>query len=332
MPLLKFPENYFEGEVREGFYVEPLMKRAWAAQLEVLEHVKIVCKRHNIKFFADFGTMLGAARHKGFIPWDDDMDITMLREDLMRFIRYAKEELPESYLVINCYDYPEYINTVIVRLVNSNAIRLDEEFLNEYHGFPFACGLDIFPLDYIPRDETEREMQRNLLSIVRGTLEAHLPDSEATDEQKEYLFSQVQELTGQAIDRSGNIIQQLSKLLDSISAMFEEKDADHVGIAYRMTYLPDSIVLHRKEVYEKAVDMPFEVTTIPTPILSDEYLTDEFSENYMTPKIYPAHDYPFYGDQMKQLKDFLAKNGSSLEAIGLPDIEIEDFMAHKRES
>ena len=43
MPLLKFPENYFEGEVREGFYVEPLMKRAWAAQLEVLEHVKIVC-------------------------------------------------------------------------------------------------------------------------------------------------------------------------------------------------------------------------------------------------------------------------------------------------
>ena len=191
MPLLEFPENYFEGEVREGFYVEPLMKRAWAAQLEVLEHVKLVCKRHDIKFFADYGTILGAVRHKGFIPWDDDMDIAMLREDLMRFIRYAKEELPESYLVINCYDYPEYINTVIVRLVNSDAIRLDEEFLNEYHGFPFACGLDIFPLDYIPRDETEREMQRDLLSIVRGTLEAHLPDSEATDEQKEYLLSQV---------------------------------------------------------------------------------------------------------------------------------------------
>jgi hypothetical protein len=99
-----------------------------------------------------------------------------------------------------------------------------------------------------------------------------------------------------------------------------------------MTYLPDSIVLHRKEVYEKAVDMPFEITTVPTPILSEEYLIDEYLENYMTPKIYVAHDYPFYGDQMKQLKDFLAKNGSSLEAIGIPDIEIEGLMAHKRES
>ncbi len=332
MPLLEFPENYFEGEVRKGFYVEPLMKRAWAAQLEMLEHVKIVCKRHNIKFFADFGTMLGAARHKGFIPWDDDMDITMLREDLMQFIRHGKAELPESYRIITCDDYPNYYKTVIVRVINTDVIRLDEEFLNEYHGFPFSAGIDIFPLDYIPRDETERQMQKDLLSIVKGTIEAHLPDSEATDEEKEYLLSQVQELTGQTIDRSGHIIQQLTKLMHSISAMFEENDADHVGIAYRMTYLPDSIVLHRKEVYEKAVDMPFEITTVPTPILSKEYLIDEYQENYMTPKIYAAHDYPFYGDQMKQLKALLAKNGSSLEAIGIPDIEIEDLMAHKRES
>ena len=331
MPLLEFPENYFEGEVREGFYVEPLMKRAWAAQLEVLEHVKIVCKRHNIKFFADFGTMLGAARHKGFIPWDDDMDITMLREDLMRFIRYAKEELPESYLVINCYDYPEYFNTVIVRLVNSNAIRLDEEFLNEYHGFPFACGLDIFPLDYIPRDETERQMQKDLLSIVRGTMEAYLQGSEATDEQKEYLLSQVQELTGQTIDRSGNIVQQLSKLLDSISAMFEEKDADHVGIAYRMTYLPESMMMHEKAIYEGTVEVPFEITTLPVPVGYETYLRQEYGD-YMTPVLFEAHEYPFYSAQMRQLKDFLAKNGADLSSIGLPDIEIEDFMAHKRES
>ena len=78
---MKFEEEFFKNEVREGFFVSSMMKRAWAAQIEVLEEFEKMCKENNIRYFAAYGTLLGAVRHGGFIPWDDDIDIWMLRED-----------------------------------------------------------------------------------------------------------------------------------------------------------------------------------------------------------------------------------------------------------
>ena len=72
---MEFPDSYFEDEVREGFYIPSLMKRAWAAQMEVLEIVGEICEKHHIRYFAEWGTLLGAVRHGGRIPWDDDIDI-----------------------------------------------------------------------------------------------------------------------------------------------------------------------------------------------------------------------------------------------------------------
>ena len=86
---MEFPDSYFEDEVREGFFVAGMIKRAWAAQVEVLLDIDKVCKKNQITYFADFGTLLGAVRHQGFIPWDDDLDISMKREDYNRFLAAA---------------------------------------------------------------------------------------------------------------------------------------------------------------------------------------------------------------------------------------------------
>ena len=75
---MQFPDSFFEDEVRNGFFVPSLMKRAWAAQLEVLEEIKRICAKYQIHWFADRGSLLGAVRHGGYISLDHDLDIFML--------------------------------------------------------------------------------------------------------------------------------------------------------------------------------------------------------------------------------------------------------------
>ena len=100
---MEFPQNYFCAEVRDDFEIPAMMKRAWAAELEVLSVIADVCERHHLQYFADYGTLLGAVRHKGFIPWDDDIDICMLREDYMELIRVLPDELPQGFCMAGMY-------------------------------------------------------------------------------------------------------------------------------------------------------------------------------------------------------------------------------------
>lgn len=66
--MLEFPVDYFQNEEREGFLVDSTMKTVWAAELEVLNEVACVCGRHDLQWYAAYGTLLGAVRHQGFIP------------------------------------------------------------------------------------------------------------------------------------------------------------------------------------------------------------------------------------------------------------------------
>lgn len=85
---MQFTQDFFKPEIREEFEIQAMMKRAWAAQMEVLQVVADICEENGLQYFADGGTLLGAVRHQGFIPWDDDIDICLKREDYNRLIRY----------------------------------------------------------------------------------------------------------------------------------------------------------------------------------------------------------------------------------------------------
>lgn len=76
---------------------DSVLLRLQRAELEILEVFSAYCANHNLRWFLDGGTALGAARHQGFIPWDDDIDVGMLREDYDRFIACAQDDFPEGY-------------------------------------------------------------------------------------------------------------------------------------------------------------------------------------------------------------------------------------------
>lgn len=113
--------------------------------LKILNVIDKVCREHNINYILDSGTMLGAVRHKGFIPWDDDADIIMLREDYEKFIEIANKDFSEEFR-FECYEntknYP--YNFGKVRSVNTVFKENYTAHLDINHG----VYIDIFPMDY----------------------------------------------------------------------------------------------------------------------------------------------------------------------------------------
>ncbi len=81
---MNIPDGYFEEEIREGFRVTEMMKRSWAAQIHLLKILEEFFEKIDIRYTATWGTLLGAIRHNGFIPWDDDIDINIFRKDFWK--------------------------------------------------------------------------------------------------------------------------------------------------------------------------------------------------------------------------------------------------------
>ena len=95
-----FDDKYFKTEEIDGFVVDSMMKRALAAEMEIMQEIDRICKENDLQYYAAWGTLLGTIRHKGFIPWDDDMDIGMTWNNYQRFLKlaYVSTYLPYSRL------------------------------------------------------------------------------------------------------------------------------------------------------------------------------------------------------------------------------------------
>lgn len=132
---------------------EKTLRRVQLTQLDIAREIQRICVKHNIGFFVDSGSLLGAVRHKGFIPWDDDMDLGMLREDYDRFMHIAPEELKSEYFLQTVESDPYY--GLFYAKVRKNGTMLDEE--KGPKKAKQGIWVDIFPYDFASSNEKERD-------------------------------------------------------------------------------------------------------------------------------------------------------------------------------
>lgn len=134
------------------------------AEMEIMDVVHDFCKEHNLKYSLAYGTLLGAVRHKGFIPWDDDMDICMPRNDYDKFIELWGKNPPNGFILQYKDNSPEFSqNFVKIRKDHTAFIYFEEEKQFQYHKGIFV---DIFPGDNVPDGSIARKVQFCFTAIM----------------------------------------------------------------------------------------------------------------------------------------------------------------------
>ena len=124
-------------------------------ELDILLEVDKICKKHNITYYLGEGTLLGAIRHQGFIPWDDDLDILMFREDYNKFMNIAKKELPPDLVLLNNTTFRKYYLpfTKVITKQTRGFVNTVDVGLKGNNG-PY---IDVFPVDYVMCKESSEQ-------------------------------------------------------------------------------------------------------------------------------------------------------------------------------
>ncbi|MBR5969134.1 MAG: LicD family protein [Lachnospiraceae bacterium] len=302
LDCLYFPPAFFEDEVREGFFVSGMMKRYWAAELRVLSEIDRVCRAHGIPWYIEGGTLLGAVRHKGFIPWDDDIDILMYRHDLDRFVEIARQELPEEYHVADLQTDPTYTNTT-VRVLNSTSLNTYPERMKVFFGCPYTVGVDIFSLDGLYEDaerETQRRARLNDLYIAAGYVNGK---AEHTTECKELLMK-IERDHSIRFDDSIPLFQQLLRLQIKLFREVPAKDAPLLGEFFGMT----DLFFYLPEWFGSGIPLPFETTMLPAPAAPGKVLETLYQDYMTVVKGGSAHEYPSFERQERLLRTEIGRN------------------------
>lgn len=130
-----------------------VLKKLQLTQLETLKVIDQVCRQYRIRYSLYAGTLLGAARHGGFIPWDDDLDICMPRDDYNRFLALWPETGPEGYILQNKDNTPDFTQSFTKIRKDHTTFLQSKKECGKYHTGIFV---DIFPIDRLPNNKLSR--------------------------------------------------------------------------------------------------------------------------------------------------------------------------------
>lgn len=263
--------------MENDYVVSEETKKLWSVQLDILEQFKAVCRKHGLKYYAAGGTLLGAVRHKGFIPWDDDIDVQMMWDDYVKLMEIAPTEFKYPYFL------QSYKNDVFGEVSNNRVRKSDTTGITKWEfdnikSIEHNRGIfiDIFPLFPVPKDKAEvaerKERIMQLWRAIRGWNGVQNQRSGHPTAYEQYIDDYLK------ISDKYTIEQIKQKFMDECALI--DGDYDEIGETSFKTY--NDKFIWKKVWFENTVELPFENTTISCPADYNEVLTKQYGE-WQTP-------------------------------------------------
>lgn len=250
--------------------------------LENLKKIIEICEKNNIQYYLAYGSLLGAVRHGGFIPWDDDLDIMMKRQDFERFVKYCQENADElqpykllSYDLDKSYPYPIPRFCNLDYLLKSDMYQADE----------MGVYIDVYPLDSAGKEHDLEAYKRKYNIWLRAVFHSIRP--------KSYPYpSKLSKFVGTIIDSFLSKPFVRSRIFKSLYNMKDRFDIDSSD--YLACVIWEPYPVYKKEYFSKACKLKFEDIEANVPIGYDMILSQKYGDYMVLPpedKRHPTHSY-----------------------------------------
>jgi len=275
---MSYKEN---SETIDGVFVEEKLKKLWNTEIELLESFSNVCKKHNLRWYAIGGTLLGAVRHKGFIPWDDDIDVAMPLEDYKILCDVALKEFQEPYF-FQTFLSDQYASPWHAKLRKTTTTGCTAwEAENTAPDYNKGVFIDVFPLYSIPEENDGRDKTIKKIKRLKNIIGLR---------QYEYSVKNGR-YKGSAVNRI--IIRLVCCLTGSLS--YNELCQKYLDYCERvgrnghtkvglLSFAPGNLrLVWDSDVFDNIVNLPFDGGFINAPENWNKYLLTQYGENYMTP-------------------------------------------------
>lgn len=252
----------------------------------ILVWVKEFCDRENINYFLYAGTLLGAIRHQGFIPWDDDVDIAMEREAFERFDSLMAQELKDQ----KPYRYQSRILDKYLAFefskVRSDALKIKETVSKTQKGYEGAW-VDIFPLDRVPDDETLRRAQFEKVNRYTRLLRVFLLVQETdSDKGLKLVLKKTMKFLNEKLYRINIFIPILFKKRYKAMTQYNHTDTKFIGdlcYLYFENYDQFNTSLVERDLIQNPIEAKFQDHSFKIPTDSDAVLTRSFGDYMQLP-------------------------------------------------
>lgn len=265
-----YNDHYLEAEYRCDFFVDENRKALWKVELSMLEALNRICEEHGLRYFLIAGGMLGAVRHQGFIPWDDDIDIGMLREDFDEFLNFAEDELPSPLFLQTGMNEDKYFDPITrIRDPRTTGVIRKDWYSTCNNGI----FIEIFPFDNVPDNRREAKIQDYWIRFYKTILVRSVYEMKDENVFKRFALGFFSDVAIMICGKEG-----IYRNYDKWCRKYNSSNTVYRNIltaySYRNTFR------YRREVINDVIKVPFEYTQTCIPAAYDECLKQVY-KNYM---------------------------------------------------